>query len=450
MLALVQGTPINCLVVSWASGVAADAEQQQALKPLLERGRQAGLDFVGLVDGPGEKTTALAAARAAGLSAVAMEAVPPGSPGIPVIAWGKSGEALWGANSPVLGVSDGIWPGIGPEKSPSGITMNLPAVESNGALLAIGRAIAPSKAVWIVADPPRGAKLTVENYLLAVADVEAYGGRWLVSLDDQMRTGLATKSAPALADWKRVANALTFFEQNKAIRTHERMGRLAVLSSFSGSDRVLGEGVIDSLPRLREPSRVIPRSQALAASLTGLQGIFYADQEPLDPKLRQKLIAFVNAGGTLFVRAKWPNPEGSPVTLPPSEAYLLFNVRSVGKGRLAILKEDQPDPYFTASDMQNILSHRGDPARLYNGSSMNYFYQVAPQGRQAMIHLLNYARRVGSDAPVVFVKAPYKSARFVSPEIASPVALQWVPRETGGAELTLPLLAVYGAVEMEG
>ncbi len=38
LLALVQGTPVNCLVVSWASGLPADAEQQQALKPLLEKG----------------------------------------------------------------------------------------------------------------------------------------------------------------------------------------------------------------------------------------------------------------------------------------------------------------------------------------------------------------------------------------------------------------------------
>ena len=450
LLALVQGTPINCLVVSWASGSVADAEQQQALKPLIERGRQAGLDFVGLIEGPGDKSAALAAARAAGLSAVAMDAVPPGNAGVPVIAWGKSGEALWGANSPILAVSDGFWPGIGVENTVSGGPLNLATVISNGALLSMGRAFAPAKAQWIVADPPRAAKLTAEDYLLAVADVEAYGGRWLISLDDQMRAGLATNSAPAAETWKRVTGALTFFAQNKATGTLERMGRLAVLSNFSGPDRSLGEGALNALPRWREPSRLIPRSQALAASFTGLEGIFYVDQEPPDPKLRQKLIAFVNAGGTLFVRAKWPNPEGSPVTLPAGQAYLLFNLRSVGKGRLAVLKEDQPDPYFTASDIQVILSHRGDPVRLYGGSSMNFFYLVSPQGRQGVIHLVNYARKPGSDAPLVYVKAPYKSARFVSPEIAAPVAVQWAPQKLGGAELFLPFFSVYGAVQLEG
>jgi hypothetical protein len=391
----------------------------------------------------------MATARSAGLSAVAMEAVPPGAAGIPVIAWAKSGEALWGANSPVLCVADGFWPGVPQEKTPTGGPTNLPWVDSNGALLAMAQALAPDKAVWIVVDPPKKAKLTVENYLLAVADAAAYGGRWLISLDDQMRAGLAAKSTQAVEDWKRVTDALAFFEQNKATRTYERMGRLAVMSNFSEPDRFFGEDALNLFPRLREPFRVIPRSQALAASFNGLQGILYVDQEPPDPKLRQKLIAFVNGGGTLFVRSTWPNPEGSPIQLSSAEAYLLFNVRSLGKGRLAVAKEDKPDTYFTCMDIQNIMSHRGDPSRLFNGASMNYFSQASPQGRQGVIHVLNYSRRPGSDDALVYLKTPYQSARFVSPEIASPVALQWVPQEAGGAELSLPRISVYGAVQME-
>jgi hypothetical protein len=69
-LELLKGTPINCLVVDWAYGSPEDSAQQQALKPLLEAGRRLGISFVGKVamkDGSG---TAVAAARAAGLSAV--------------------------------------------------------------------------------------------------------------------------------------------------------------------------------------------------------------------------------------------------------------------------------------------------------------------------------------------------------------------------------------------
>jgi len=453
LLALVQGTPVNCLVVSWASGLPADAEQQQALKPLLEKGRQAGLDLVGLIEAAADKPAAIAAARAAGLSAVAMETIPTGDAGIPVIAWTKSGEALWSANSQILGVADGIWPGVPQEKAPTGGPTNLPWVDSNGALLGMARALAPNKDVWIFVEPPTKAKLTVANYLLTVADAEAYGGHWVISLDDQMRAGLAAKSAQTAADWKKITDAVAFFGQDKTVRTYERMGRLAVMSNFSEPDRAFGEDTLNMFPRLREPFRVISRTQALTASLDGLQGIFFVDQVAPEPKLREKLTAFVKGGGTLFVRSTWPNPEGSPMQLSSAEDYLYFNVRQLGKGRLAVAKEENPDTYFSCMDVQNIMSHRGDPARLYNGASMNYFYQVSPRGRQGVIHVLNYSRLPGSANALIFLKSPYRSASFVSPEIASPVALKWSPLtsayETGGAELSLPPISVYGAVQME-
>ena len=61
------------------------------------------------------------------------------------------------------------------------------------------------------------------------------------------------------------------------------------------------------------------------------------------------------------------------------------------------MQGDQPDTYDTVADIQNIMSHRNDLLRLYNASSMNFFYQTSAQGRQGVIHLLNYSRRPGSD-----------------------------------------------------
>ena len=449
LLALLQGTPVNCLVVSWAAGLPEDAEQQKALQPLLEKGRQAGLTFVGLVEGNADKAAGIAAARAAGLAAVAMEAAPAGEAGIPVIALGKSDEAFWSAATPVVGVADGIWPGIPQEKVPTGGPTNLPWVDSNGALLAMARAFAPNKTVWIFADPPAQAKLTFENFVLAVADVATYGGRWVISLDEQMRADLIAKNAPAVAAWKKITDTVVYFEQNPAPKNYERAGRLAIMSNFAEPDRFLGQDSLSMLPRLREPFRVIPRVQAAAASFDGLQGIFYVDQEPPEPPLRQKLDAFINGGGTVFVRANWPNPEGTPMELSSAETYLLFNMYRLGKGRLAVAKEAALDSYFACVDIQNILSHRGDPSRLFNGAAMNYFFQTSPQGRQGVIHVLNYSRRPGSDNALIYLKTPCRTARYVSPEIAAPVALAVTPQAAGGVELYLPRLSVYGAVQME-
>jgi hypothetical protein len=441
-LAVVQGTPINCLVVSWA----ADAGQQQALKPLIEKGKQAGLDFVGLIEGEANKPAAVAAAQAAGLAAVAMEGDAPASAGVPVIPWNKAAQVRSSANSPVLGVSDGVFPGLPQAMSQAGGPTNLPWVDSNGAILLIARALAPDKTVWIDFDPPPAAKLAAEAYMLAVADPASHGARWVISLDDQLRADLTAKNQPAADTWKKLIDTVAFFEAHKQFRTYQPNGLLAVMSNFAGPNYDAGEEAVNLLPRLRQAFRVIARQRAASASFAGLQAIYYVDKEPPDAELRKKLMAFAAGGGILLVPSQWPNPEGSPA---PAEAYLLFSMRAVGKGRLAVCKEDQPDAYDTVADIQNIMSHRNDLLRLYNAPSANFLYETSAQGRQGAIQLLNYSRRPGSDGPLFWVKEPYKSARLVSPELASPAELQWAPQEAGGAELSLPRLSVYGAIELE-
>ncbi len=441
-LALVQGTPINCLVVSWA----ADAGQQQALKPLIEKGKQAGLEFVGLIEGETNRPAAVAAAKSAGLSAVAMEGEAPANAGVPIIPWNKAAQVRSSANSPVLGISDGVFPGLPQAATQAGGPTNLPWVDSNGAVLLIARALAPGKAVWIDFDPPPQAKLAAEAYMLAVADPASHGARWVISLDDQLRADLAANKQPAADTWKKLIGTVVFFEQHKQLMSYRPGGRLAVMSNFRGPDWETGEEAINLLPRLRQPCRVIARSRAAGASFAGLQAIFYVDKEAPDAALRKKLLAFATDGGILFVPSNWPNPERSPT---PAEAYLLFSMRAVGKGRLAVCKEDRPDSYDTVADIQNIMSHRNDLLRLYNAPSANFLYETSAQSGQGSIQLLNYSRRPGSDGPVFWVKEPYKLARLVSPEIASPEELKWAPQEAGGAELSLPRLSVYGAVELE-
>jgi hypothetical protein len=446
-LGILQGTPVNSLVVRWASGLAADSDQQQALTPLIEKGREAGVGFVGLIEGEANKPAALAAARSAGLIAVAMEGEAPTDAGIPVIPRAASVKMRWNANSPVLNISDGLWPGIPQDVNQAGGPTNLPWVDSNGAVLRIVRALAPGKGVWIAYEPPQQTTaLTVEAYMLAVADPASYGASWVVSLDDGLRADLTAKKQQAMNSWKQITGMLAFFKEHNQSRTYQPMGRLALVSNFAGDDWDRGEETLNLLPRLREPSRVIARSHAVGASFDGLQAIYYTDQEPPDTALRAKLLAFARGGGILFVPSKWPNPEGP---LAPAEAYLLFSLHTMGKGRLAVCKEEQPDPYDLTADIQNIMSHRNDPIRLYNASSMNFFYQTSAQGKQGVVHLLNYSRRPASDGPLFYVKEPQRTARLVSPELASPAELHWNPQEAGGSELSLPKISVYGAVELE-
>ena len=454
-LALVQSTPVNCLVVSWAAGLPADAAQQAALKPLIEKGRQAGLAFVGVIEGAADKPAALAAAKAAGLSAVAMEGDVPTAAALPVIPWNKASKVPAAASAPILGISDGIWPGLPQVSAQTGGPTNLPWVDSNGAVLVIARALAPGKPVWIAFDPPEPAKpepgkpeakVAAEPYQLAVADPASYGARWVISLDSQLRTDLTARKQPALDAWKKLVEMVAFFEKLPEARSYEPAGPLAVISDFAGPNFDAGEEAINLFPRIRQAFQVIPRSRAAKASFAGLQAIYYVDKEAPDAALRQKLVAFAQGGGTVFVPSKWPNPEG---VAAPAEPYLMFNIRTLGKGRLAVCKEAEPSPDDVVADIQIVLSHSNDVLRLYNAPSANFFYQASAQGGKGVIHLLNYSRRPGSDGPLFYLKERHKVARLVSPELTAPVDLAWAPQEAGGFELFLPKLAVYGAIELE-
>ncbi len=303
-------------------------------KPLIEKGRQSGLEFVGLIEGEVDKPAAMAAAQSAGLSAVAMEGDPPGSAGLPVIPWNKSIQGRWTANSPILGISDGLWPGIPQDRGVVSAPTNLPWVDSNGAVLLIVRALAPDKGVWIGFDAPPQAKPTAEAYMLAVADPASYGASWVVSLDDQLRADLTAKKQPAVDTWKKVADMLAFFEQHKQARTYQPMGPLLVVSNFGESGWDVGEEALNLFPRIRQPFRVIARSQATGASFAGLQAIFYVDQEPPDPALREKMIAFAKGGGTLFVPSNGRIRRAGPC-LPNRTFFSMFGFWERGGWRYA-------------------------------------------------------------------------------------------------------------------
>ena len=381
-----------------------------------------------------------------------------------MIPWNKAAQVTSSASSPVLGISDGVWPGLPQAASQAGGPTNLPWVDSNGAPVLIARALAPDKAVWVGFDPPppQPPPSSRSNSRAAAAA----GGKLRRSLragrgrSRQLRGKVGDLAGRPVARgpdreetagrWipgRKLVDTLAFFEQHNQARTYQPDGPLAVLSNFAGPDYDAGEEAINLFPRIRQPFRVIARSRAAAASFAGLQAIYYVDREAPDAALRQKLIAFAQGGGTLFVPSKWPNPEGTPRdrrTVPAFQRALRW-----AKAAWRYARTMQPDPYDVVADIQNIISHRNDILRLYNAPSMNFLYETSAQGRQGVIHLLNYSRRPGSDGPLFYVKEPHKSARLVSPEIASPTDLAFAPQEAGGAELFLPKLSVYGAIELE-
>ncbi len=408
LLELLKDTPINCLVTEAGDGVPPPA--------VVEKGRQAGLTFV-----EAQKSSS--------------------------IAWTERGKASWGGPESVLAITDAVWPGVQSRSRQEAGPTGAPWIDSNGWMIQLSRALGRNKNIWMAVDPPAKSDfLRTSVYELAVVDAQAHGARWVVSLDKQWRDGLAQKSATAMDGWKTIAAALRFFDAHKDWTAYKPLGALGVVSDFAGPNEFFAGEILNLTSRRSVPYRIIEKSRAVATPFTGLKAIVYADEQAPDAALMKKLVAFATAGGLLMVPAKFPAPKGTP---QGSDTYGRNELRRVGKGRVAVAKEETQDPYLVAADVQLLMSHRNDLLRFFNTGTLNCYYTASADGKKSLLHIINYAMRMfGSPVSVAFTRR-FRAARIWKLEDGVAAPLELFPTEDGGVEVHLPTFNVYAAVELE-
>jgi hypothetical protein len=91
-LDILKGSPVDCLVISWAGGLPQDAVQQKTAAALIAEAHWRSLSVVGWVEGIVDFAAAIASAKSAGLDAVALQGFS-GQSDFPVIAWGERAKA---------------------------------------------------------------------------------------------------------------------------------------------------------------------------------------------------------------------------------------------------------------------------------------------------------------------------------------------------------------------
>ena len=448
-LDLLANTPVDCLVLSWAAGLPEDAAQWKTAAPLVEAARKRNLAIVGWVDGVAGHNEAVAAAKTAGLTAVAIQGFK-GKSDLPVIAWGERPKAPWDTTAPVLPVTDNVWPGVratGGESDAEAGPTSLPWLDSNGWYVQMARARTQTP-VWLMFDPPgKGAVIPAPSYPMAVADSEAAGGRWVISLDDSLRAGLVAGEAAALRTWKTTAAAAAFFEKHREWRAYRSLGLVGVISDFTGEHFDLSGELLNLMARRDLLFRVIWKSQALAQPFTGLKALVYADNTPPAPELRKKIVAFVEQGGLLIAGPKW-GPEGKAGAVA---SHPRFDMRALGKGKLAVATEDMVDAYQVVSDAQVLVSHANDLVRYYNSSSSGCtVYTASPDGKKVLMQGLSYASARQGGLMSVWVERKYRSARVWSIDAAEPAPIGATPAEDfSGEEYHMPTTASQGYVALE-
>lgn len=311
----------------------------------------------------------------------------------PVIVLGERREIRWG--DPVVGSAQGVWPGIeiahGEDKShPTGGAW----IHTNTGFLRFLRA-STAAPVWVANTPPAGREITAMDYLHAIADASAAGARWVITLDPKFFARLLSGDRQTLADWARMQELMRFFELRKAWRAWKTWSQLALLQDITSGAMVTGS-LMDMLAVMNTPVRAMPSREVKEASLDGAKVAIVVDLQAYTLAQQELIQRFVNAGGKVVKGPKgWkmPVPEGAKFTFD-REHY---------KAIEAIWPE-----------LHSAVSRKNFGARLFNVSGTLSYLQFSPDGKRALLTLVNY-----TDYPVeaitAFVQGKYRSATLHAP-----------------------------------
>jgi hypothetical protein len=450
-LDVLKGRPVSALVVPWAEGDAADADQPTALGSLVAAARSRGLAVVGHVGDKADLRRAAGAASAAGLDAIVTESDRPVE-GVPALRFRPRGVAGLRPGLEFFGDADAVWPGMRPLKrggpgdvdAVSGATSR-PWIDSNAWYVRLVRALAAPGAIWLGFEPPAdGRPLAAEAYVQALADTEAAGGRWVLSLDRNVRNGLAEDQAAARDTWDRISRALLFFRGHAGWRAYRAVAQIGVVSDFAGGNEFVSHELLNLLARRSALFTAVPKATLSAAALDGLDAVVYFDEDAPEPAAARTLDAFAEAGGTLIVPAGWKAK--GPAAPARHPRFALFRA---GEGRVAVARGPVDDPERLAEDAELIVSHRRDRVRLYNVAAGQYHYATSADGRHGVLHLISYPSPYPPLPVAAWFRRPWTSARVWKADGSDAAP---VPRveAAGGVEFHVPPAPTYWALEVAG
>jgi hypothetical protein len=298
--------------------------------------------------------------------------------------------------------------------------------------------------VWLAFEPPDlGQAVPATAYRHAVADTEAYGARWVVSLDPHLRVGLTGGKPSALDAWATIGRSLAFFRQHRAWAGYVPAGPLGVVSDYKAANELLSFEMLNLLARQGSLHRILEKGTALEASFDDLEAVVYVDETPPAADLRRRLYAFAEGGGTLVTPPGWEERGEHDADAWPSR----YRVFRYGRGRLAVAREEAPDPRVLAEDAQVLMSHRNDQVRVFNAGTALFHHAVSADGRSGVLHALLFPTPEKRLPMTVWFRKPWASARAwrVDEEEAAPVGRTPV---APGVEFHLPPVTEYCALEV--
>ena len=334
-----------------------------------------------------------------------------------------------GSGAPILGTYQGVWPGVsaleqGGAKH-SGPTASV-WIDTNTGFIRAARAWGDTP-LWIANQPPAGVVVTGSRYLQVISDAAISGARWVVAFDSDFARRLHMREADAMSDWRRMSNLLAHFDRHPEWRRMQEYAKLAVVQD-PGASALLSGGVLDMIAVKHTPVRPVPRERLSSQALDGALTTLNVDPSGMTTEQREILRAFARSGGTLLTGPPgWRDqaPKGASITLDKAELERLNDIWR---------------------DINGVIGRRNFGVRLFNVATMLSNLLISPDGKTALLHLVNY-----SDYPVENVTAHFlgkwSRATLIAPDREEARVEVYSTEEGSGVDLAK--VTVCATVKLE-
>jgi hypothetical protein len=202
-----------------------------------------------------------------------------------------------------ISLAEGAWPRVLPAKeddsSVAGVTGGA-WVDSNAGAVRLAQTMAPAKQVWLTHSPPAKEVIPFEEFVRPVAEAGAYGARWVISLDGAFAQAVYGKNDRALGVWRQMMGVLKLFEGRTEWRTWQPVANLAVVSSFQGDMQLVAEEILVLAPRRHLAYRAVLASDFARTSFDKQHAIIYVEPAAPTGEARDTLLRFAENGGTVL------------------------------------------------------------------------------------------------------------------------------------------------------
>jgi hypothetical protein len=196
----------------------------------------------------------------------------------------------------------------------------------------------------------------------------------------------------------------------------------------AGTGALLSGGILDMIATKHTPVRPVPARRLEPAALVRATMTVNIDPQALDAHQKEVLTAFTRAGGTLLSGPpgwRFPSLKADQITLEKADLDKLDDIWK---------------------ELNGLTGRKNLGARLFNVSSMLSNLLESPDGKQVVLHLVNY-----SDYPLENITAQvlgtFKHATLYRPE-AAPKELEIYEVEEGTG-IDIPLVGALATVVMK-